>query len=274
MYYGPRICISQCRSSFNDDTRDVMFYEQLLTLNWDGSFIPLSYILTNLITIEKYQVPTVVGIAIIDTFWITDITYEDTQENKKIEIETKRNESYVSRRETFNPRGKDSSQGTRVRFFLRVACYTFDKSCGDLREESLARFISTRRSETKPWGILVGCSLRSSSRRSGVINRSKRIESPWNTSRSIHRRESWRYIRLWNQTFSQWPVTRIAYWSSIVKFRWWPCQKLFTTIVLLRRNFVHDRVYKITTNPFTAAIFDRGWLIVRVYDEPALSSAW
>lgn len=42
--------------------------------------------------------------------------------NKKIEIETKRNESYVSRGETFNPRGKDCSQGTRVRFFLRVAC--------------------------------------------------------------------------------------------------------------------------------------------------------
>lgn len=178
-----------------------MFYELLLTLNWDSSFILLSYILTNLIAIEKHQVPTVVGIAINRHF------LNNWHQLTKIHTRTRRSRlkrketSYVSRRETFNPGGKDYSQGTRVRFFLRVACYTFDKSCGDLREESLARFISTRRSETRRWGILVGCSLRSSSRRFGVINRSKRIESPWNTSRSIHRRVSWRYI-LWNQTFS------------------------------------------------------------------------
>lgn len=201
MYYGPRICISQCRSRFNNDTRDVMFYELLLTLNWDSSFILLSYILTNLIAIEKHQVPTVVGIAINRHFWITDINLRRYTREQEDRDWNEKKLVLCFATETFNPRGKDYSQGTRVRFFLRVACYTFDKSCGDLREESLARFISTRRSETRRWGILVGCSLRSSSRRFGVINRSKRIESPWNTSRSIHRRVSWRYI-LWNQTFS------------------------------------------------------------------------
>lgn len=119
MYYGPRICISQCRSRFNNDTRDVMFYEQLSTLNWDSSFILLSYILTNLIAIEKHQVSTVVGIAINRHFlnnW-----------HQLTKIHTRTGRSRLKRKETslmFRD-GKRSTLGAKTTVRVRGSGFFF-----------------------------------------------------------------------------------------------------------------------------------------------------